>query len=158
MRTCSGLPVIPPYLITKVRRISKAVTNMHREGSPPDVFEISKITSLPYDEVEELLPLVYQQFSIDEYEILSDYESADTIYEQVERNLLIQKELQKKLSELQLYVICHIYELFDYNKLSTTQMAAQRHISPTKIRQAKSEAIEILQNSRLLQMLNTEII
>lgn len=154
MRTCSGMPVIPPYLISKVRKVSKIVTDIGRNSSADEIADRAKMS---VEEVEEILPLLYQRFSIEDYEIISDQVSFEAVYEKEERIELVQEELKRCLSDIQLYVICHTYELENCSRLTTSQIAINKGITPTKVRQIRNEAIDILQHSRLLQLLSKEM-
>lgn len=154
MRTCSGMPVIPLHLISKVRKVSKIVTDIGRGTSVDDIAQYVKMT---IEEVEEILPLLYQRFPIEDYELISDQTPFETIYEKEERTKLILEELKKRLSDIQLYIIYHTFELEDCSQLTTTQIAINKGLTTTKVKQIRNEAIEILQNSRLLQQLVDEI-
>jgi len=157
LRTCSGVPSIPPYKITKVWKISKAIRDLSQENVDVTPENIAIHTGFSVVDVLQLQQLLYQVTSLDDIEITSEQASIEQCFCEQEREHLTKKELERILSSSQMTIICSYYGLcghLEYNFKDISKICA---LSLERVRQIHSEAIEILKESKLLKVLYGEL-
>jgi RNA polymerase sigma factor (sigma-70 family) len=156
LRACSGMPKIPTFLITKVRKVSRAMANDRSTSSE----DISSHTNLPIDLVERLRLLLYQTVLLeDQGADLDEYKakSPEDEYCGKERIALIEKMVNKLLPEQELFVMSHTYGLFGNEIMTLKEIGGRLDLGVEKIRQIRNNAVDLLRSSNVLKDLHEEL-
>jgi RNA polymerase primary sigma factor len=157
LRTGSGVPSIPPYKITKVWKVSRAVRDLLQKGIEVTSENIAIDTNLSVDEVKALQQLLYQVISLDDAEFVFDQSSVEFEYIQKEREDLTQKELSRVLSDVQIEIIYNYYGFGNYTSCSLLKISQRMGVSLEYVRQLYQKALALLKESKLLYLLYEEL-
>ena len=159
MRTCSGLPKLPLYPAAKIRKIAKVVAELAQMGDEVTVSAIAEKVNFSEAIVQQLRPFLHPLTSIDDFNLVSDLPTPDVIYERSEHCELIQMELRKVLTEIQFYIVSRTLMdgLFGESKLSLKEVAKHQKISLAQAKQIRIEALIILKNDKLLELIYKEM-
>lgn len=150
IRKYSGLPKIPVFLVKNLWRVSRILA--HNENL--DNITLAQRANVSVEDASYLRSLLFKFVQFD-----SSYSEADPVtpedeFIRREREQLIIEQLKKLLTYPQFLVMVHSCELCGHSKMTFVEI--EKAFKIKNPRRVKTEAMLILKNSEILQILYEE--
>jgi len=150
LREYSGLPKIPVYLVRDLWAVSRTLS----KHDNCDNYTLAKLTNISIENAKYLRSLLFKTVQFDNAYSKEDPNTPEDLFEQKERRELIKVRLREILSEDEFRVLAHTHGLFDFRKMTFTELSKQIE-NPRKL---KASAIKKLKKDETLLLLYKECI
>ncbi len=150
IREYSGRPKIPVYLVKNLWSVSRILTQ--NENLVDE--DLAQRANISVADAKYLRSLLFKFVQFDNAYSEIDLNTPEVVFIKQEREQMINKCLKENLTEEQFTVIVHSCELCGHAKMTFTQI--EKIFGIKNSRRIKIEAMEILKNSEMLQILYKE--
>jgi len=167
-RTCANTPSIPTYLMARLWKVAKIIKQLETEEDALNIHNIPTEalighTGLSEKDVEILrsvlgAPIFLEDISEQSQEtsIVAPVPTPEDLYTYKERRRLILELIQDRLTPLQLEIIIGFFGLGGEPVETVQLLAIKSGLTVAQIKVVKDDALELLENSDVLELLYKE--